>query len=124
MFGMFDNKEIKDKAEKFAQTAHKGILGSSLKSLKNRGAKFEDEGEFEKWLQRGKSKTEGASWDFSIFLPIDGGFKWKEKLDLELSIQRQKHIAARKVSDNLSDFLVTVAGDKGIRVEFRVFDVS
>ena len=124
MFGIFDNKEIKDKAEKIAQTAHKGILGSSLKSLKNRGAKFENDGEFEKWLQRGKSKTEGASWDFSIFLPIDGGFKWKEKLDLELSIQRQKHIAARKVSDNLSDFLVTVAGDKGIRVEFRVFDVS
>ena len=84
MFGIFDNKEIKDKAEKIAQTAHKGILGSSLKSLKYRGAKFENDGEFEKWLQRGKSKTEGASWDLSILLPIDGGFKWKEKLDLEL----------------------------------------
>jgi hypothetical protein len=122
MFGLLDNKEIKEKAEKIARTVHIGILGSSLKSLRARGAKFEDDGEFEKWLQRGKSKTEGPSWDFALFLPIESGFKWKEKLDLELSIQRQKHVAARKVTDTLTDLVVTVAGDKGIRVEFKVLD--
>lgn len=122
MFGIFVNKEIKEGAERAAGTVFKSLLPSAMKSLKNRGAKFTDDGEFEKWSARGKSKTDGPSWDYAIFLTIEGGFKWKEKLDLELSIYRQKLVAARKLPDTLTDFVVTVAGDKGIKIEFKILD--
>lgn len=114
---MFGNK-VKSKAEEVSKKVLPVIL-EAIKNCKSKGAKFE---EYQILPHERKNPKTAPCWEFYVFYPLEGGFKYKEMLEAELLTATRKFQTQNKIPDNVTDLIASVMGDKGIKITYGVLD--